>query len=361
MANANNLIPVMSANSVPSGICSADSELSAAWYAFNHNLSDFWHSGPATDFIHYLQYQFDAAVIIKQYSITGARDAPYIPVNWTLLGSNTGAFAGEETTLDTQTNQFPNGIVSTRIYDFVNTVAYLYYRLAITGPTGAGYNTTYCVIAEFQLNSGEYSCVYPITIDNDTVKATTYYGAGWEPYKSVSPNSCLAGGWDNWISAEKTTNQRFHIDLGTTKKIERIYYQNGHYGGIADDISVQNFTFWGSNSADDFNDLTYANDGTWNQLTTETSVMIKHIAANFEDQQYILVTNNTAYRYYAFKFADNWGNTGIMGTRLTTLQVSNIIHAPTTNIKKFCGVEYSKIKKISNKEIALIKKINRIT
>ncbi len=112
-----------------------------------------------------------------------------------------------------------------------------------------------------------------------------------------------------WIAASgEETDQRFHIDLGSAKIIRRIYYENFHNSGAATIYGVKNFTFWGSNTAGDFADLDYAHDGDWVELDDiATNVMLEHVGLDQADPQYITVANTTVYRYYAFKFADNYG------------------------------------------------------
>jgi hypothetical protein len=57
------------------------------------------------------------------------------PRDWTLKASNTGAFAGEETTLDTQTDQdFSDGQPKT--YNITNTAFFTYYKLIWTDNNG---------------------------------------------------------------------------------------------------------------------------------------------------------------------------------------------------------------------------------
>jgi len=135
-----------------------------------------------------------------------------------------------------------------------------------------------------------------------------------------------------WLSAvNENTNQRFHIDLGEAKTIRRIYYENGHNSGSLTDYGAQNFTFWGSNTgAGTFDDLVYANDEGWTELTVSQNTLDEHIALNQADPKYITVTNTAAYRYYAFKFADNYGN-NYMGVRRIELQTEDGYGAEEAN------------------------------
>jgi hypothetical protein len=173
-----------------------------------------------------------------------------------------------------------------------------------------------------------YLSQYPPAFNDTYVKATHYYGEPssytYKPYNTTNPVSSLVGyiWWNQWYSLY-STNQRFHIDLGTAKTVVRIYYENLHNYGSGTDAGAKNFTFWGSNSASDFADLVYANDGTWVQLTTSQSTLDQHISSNIVDPKYIDVTNTAPYRYYAFKFADNYGSADSMGVRRIELQINS--------------------------------------
>jgi hypothetical protein len=116
-------------------------------------------------------------------------------------------------------------------------------------------------------------------------------------------------------------SQRFHIDLGysTSYVIKRIYLENWHTSGDQVTMGMKTFTFWGSNDAGAFADLVYSHDTNWTQLTCDVSELPKHVASDEADPQYINVTNDTGYRYYALKIADGWGD-GTVGIRRIELQ-----------------------------------------
>jgi len=172
-----------------------------------------------------------------------------------------------------------------------------------------------------------YTSQYP-TQDTDHVKATTYRDSNYYPHFTTDPTKSLVGtaSQNSWLTVaaeSSSTNQRFHIDLGSGKIIRRIYYENYHSSGDGSDRGAKNFTFWGSNTAGDFADLTYANDGTWTQLATSQSTFDEHVALDQPDPKYITVANGIAYRYYAFKFADNYGSSNYMGVRRIELQTED--------------------------------------
>jgi hypothetical protein len=169
-------------------------------------------------------------------------------------------------------------------------------------------------------NAG-YCSEYPVN-DDDHVKATTKYSEDYWPYYATNSLNLLTGSWlkNAWAAGlGVVANQRFHIDLGTAKIIKQIYYENGIHLGGSSDGGVQNFTLWGSNNATAFAELTYGIDTNWTELTVSQNTFDQHTESDIADPKYITVTNTTAYRYYAFKFADNYGGVN-MGIRRIELQ-----------------------------------------
>lgn len=169
---------------------------------------------------------------------------------------------------------------------------------------------------------GVYQSVYPPAYSSTYVKATTTDGTQY-PHLACNPALSVIGSASNkeWLAAYNTvTNQRFHIDLGSPKLIYRVYYENYHTSGNYTDRGLEHFTLWGSNAADAFAELTYATDTDWTQLTTDVSVLTEHVDADQADPHYVYVTPSGAYRYYAFKFADNYGSANLLGIRRIELQ-----------------------------------------
>ena len=167
-----------------------------------------------------------------------------------------------------------------------------------------------------------YESQYPPEQSDIYVKATTFSSS---PYLTTDPLTSLTGayGGNQWMSGQYThTLQRFHIDLGDSKVIDRIYYSNSFSG--ADSYytfpGVRHFTFWGSNNSNSFNNLTYDIDTGWMQLEVSESIMIQHSYQDSAQIHYILVNNSISYRYYSFKFVDTYGDVGYMGVRQIELQ-----------------------------------------
>ena len=177
-----------------------------------------------------------------------------------------------------------------------------------------------------------YTSQYP-TQDDDHVKATTKASTSYWPYYATDPALSLTGdrGWTQWLAEQFTiTNQRFHIDLGSAMIIRRIYYENSHSSGGSTTMGVENFTLWGSNTAGSFAELTYATDTGWTQITPAQSTFDIHTSADEADPKYITISNSVEYRYYAFKFADNYGDAELMGVRHIELQTEDGYTPPVT-------------------------------
>jgi hypothetical protein len=171
-----------------------------------------------------------------------------------------------------------------------------------------------------------YTSQYPPSQNETYVKATSFASSTYEPYFATDPALSLIGSINNngWLSANgSVTNQRFHIDLGSAICIRRIYYENAHESGTSTIWGVKNFTFWGSNDASAFAELTYAADTGWTQLTLAASTFDQHVSSNSTDPKYDVVTNTVNYRYYAFKISNNWTDATYMGARRFELQTED--------------------------------------
>lgn len=167
-----------------------------------------------------------------------------------------------------------------------------------------------------------YISQYP-PIQSETYVRATNYNIPSRPYQTTTPTNSLIDDYTytQWMTGTAViTNQRFHIDLGSAKIIKRIYYENSHGSGSMTDSGAKTFTFWGSNISGSFSELTYAIDTGWTQIAVDKTTLDQHIASNVADPKYVMIIDNVSFRYYAFKFADNWGYTGRMGVRRIELQ-----------------------------------------
>ena len=181
-------------------------------------------------------------------------------------------------------------------------------------------------ISPYTYSSNGYTSVYPPAHNDTYVKATSCIDlANYAPYFATDPSKLLTGTWvgRSFISGSgQFTNQRFHIDLGSAHSLGRIYYENSHYNGYQyTEQGFKDFTLWGSNSASDFADLTYANDGTWTQITgLSTTRFLPHQPIDASDPHYVVFPKTTAYRYWALKIANNYNLHNYMVIRRIELQ-----------------------------------------
>lgn len=139
---------------------SASSELAGnfqAWRAFDKVIANpsagqgTWISNSTTT--GWLQYQFGSAKTISSYTLTSPANSlqARMASAWTLKGSNTGSFAGEETTLDTRSSQTAwSSAGETRPYTIASPGSFTYYRLTVTANNG---DATFLEIDEMTLTS----------------------------------------------------------------------------------------------------------------------------------------------------------------------------------------------------------------
>jgi hypothetical protein len=129
---------------------------------------------------------------------------------------------------------------------------------------------------------------------------------------------------NSWICTDGIKSlRRFNIDLGEGKIIRRVYYENSHSSGLNNTRGVKDFTFQGSHLQDSFDVTTYTVNTGWTDIPTSASQCDIHVASDVSDPKYFLVNNNVAYRYYSFKFINNWGYENNLGIRRIELQTED--------------------------------------
>jgi len=266
-------------------------------------------------------FESSAPQIQTDWEQTDSGELDFIQNKPTISGSNTG-----DQDLTVKANKELNNLVSTAanadIIPDANDTRSL-------GSAAKRWLTGYMDLIGNVLDTHALSGVsqYPPAQNDTYVKATTTV-APYLPYFATDPTRTLAGTPESncWLLGD-VTHQRFHIDLGSTKTITQIYYENLNGNGDITTGGVKDFTLWGSNSATAFAELTYGIDTDWTQLACSQSTFDKHVVAAVADPKYIIVANTTAYRYYAFKFADNWGYNGLMGIRRIELQLASLVNS----------------------------------
>lgn len=147
-----NCVPVMEANNTPSvHTASASTELSGfpAYLAFDENAQTKWTTNSVTT--GWIKFDFGIFMSpkIQKYAITAPfNSATEAPKTWTLEGSNTGAFSGEQTTIDSQSNITDWTAGMRKEFEFSNANTYRYYRLNVSANNG---HASYLSVARLEL------------------------------------------------------------------------------------------------------------------------------------------------------------------------------------------------------------------
>jgi len=225
---------------------------------------------------------------------------------------------------DSQWNDLYEGVFNDQVWTYIDVIPSQLSNEARVRFYAKKADTAY--LYGFEFENLTYTSQYPPAQSDDYVKATTKNSTDLWPYYTTDPAKPLTGAYTNncWVSLDgQYVEQRFHIDLGSAKIIRRIYYENGHVNGAYTDRAPENFTFQGSNTEASFLELTYATDTGWTNITTAQGTFDEHVALDQADPKYMTVTNTTAYRYYAFKFADNYKGDRYMAVRRIELQTED--------------------------------------
>lgn len=146
-------IPIMTSNTLPSGIASAskiESNTYNAWKAFDgtDTSGSYWSSG-ANDFPMYLSYEFENVVRIGRYALI-THNGTFSPKSWTFEGSNDGV---NWTILDTQSTPLVANVLTN--FTLSNTGLFKKYRLHISSNNGAA--STY--ISGFKMYEAESNSI----------------------------------------------------------------------------------------------------------------------------------------------------------------------------------------------------------
>ncbi|OPH61665.1 hypothetical protein BC351_00015 [Paenibacillus ferrarius] len=151
---SDNLIPIMTSNTSPSGVASASSACvcgySAAYTAFDGTYASTQsYAWTTTDNnAAWLKYEFSNPLAIAQYVIYPQYTASSrAPKNWTFEGSNDGT---NWTVLDTQSNVTGWANSTPKNFVFSNTNKFKSYRINITANSG---DASFLSIGELQMMS----------------------------------------------------------------------------------------------------------------------------------------------------------------------------------------------------------------
>ncbi|MDR3563312.1 MAG: hypothetical protein P4N59_18020 [Negativicutes bacterium] len=245
----NTTLPTMTSNNQNGYVVSASSLYSAAYdayKAFNKSnvAGDFWEtaSGVVTGWV---KVQFPSAKTITKYRLSCPPDSGWtavMPRIWTMEGSNTGAFSGEQTIVDarTETGWILSGTIE---YSIQFPAAFLYYRLSITANNG---HASALGMAELDLLDGSTNIVDIRSILPPSTIALGFVRAGTSAIVELDDSSYKYGrregatggnrrlflGWVTATAANQTI--KWNNPFGT-RNIKTSYY-------IASDTNGRNMS-----------------------------------------------------------------------------------------------------------------------
>ena len=324
------LTPIMTSNTAPSGVASADSEIDGtrkAWRAFDrsniNDEADCWHSTNSA-YPHWVKYQFPQKEVVRAYSIACRGDSKCI-TTWKLQGSNDNSNWDD---LDTQTSISWSLARETKIYTFSNSTPYTYYRIYAT----AGNHSNYAVIGELGLYMSNCShltkLITTMTADNApsplVASASSWETAsGANPYRAFQYNVLSPADSDAWVTNSTNTGW-LKIDLGSGNAViankYTIHSQNWA-GGPA--RAPKAWTFDGSND-----------DTNWTTIDTQTG---QTGWAQNEQRTYQGI-NTAAFRYYRINVTENNTATSVSIARFLIYEAP-IVASSESTIKH--GGDYS--------------------
>ncbi|MCK1987267.1 discoidin domain-containing protein [Lysinibacillus fusiformis] len=183
MSAFNNIIPILTSDTAPSGQAFSSGILSASYlsfYAFTSNLAQSWTSSQIA-YPHYLGYKFDSTTEIGGYSISSrnldGNDLTAMVRDWELEGSNDGFVY---TKIDSQRNVVWASKGEEKIFQLKEKVSFSYFRIKIL--SNNGYSLTVSTVGRLQLFDGK---------SVKTEKKLTIKSASTDELYSLSDNTLI--------------------------------------------------------------------------------------------------------------------------------------------------------------------------
>lgn len=138
LSNSDDLVPIMTSDTEPSGIAIASSSWSpsAPYKAFDNCSTTIWHNSRGTNFPHWIGYDFQVPTVINKLTMTPGNDQTYryqqAPKDFTIEGWN----GSDWVVLNSWkgVTDWKNGIK--KEFTFSNTLSYTKYRVHISANNG---------------------------------------------------------------------------------------------------------------------------------------------------------------------------------------------------------------------------------
>ena len=220
-------VPIMTSNSAPYGVASANTEITPAWNAFDSDPNTYWQTNTTSGA--YLAYKFTNPICAKRLYIANYAAAGRI-LTFAIQGSNDGSTWVD---VDSNTHSYTNPTDGGRegaYLDFNNDSYYLHYRIApITLVT-----SVYTTIGMLQFYGRELSVSVPKMYTNTTpygeVSADKYYPTYGIPYFAFDGNDTSTG-WSAYQQTNPTSGKiryKFPHKVCIKEVVTIIAYDNGY-------------------------------------------------------------------------------------------------------------------------------------
>ena len=277
-------------------------------YAFDGSVSSKYlvmDSQTAT-----VSFKLTEAQVITRYAIsTGNDHNERDPKDWKFYGSNNGS---SWTLLDMRTGEDFDGAMSTKVFKFTNSTAYLWYKLEVLSPEGPdtwfsaqGNGDVYVVcFSEVAVYTTE-NWVDPVEEDPEEPDENGEFSVVLSSVKGTSTVSTDEGK-EKLFDRDEATKAVFTSKTAwVSYRVNRADTVTAYSVTSANDWAnrdPENWTFYGSNDGEN-----------WTAFDTQTGVTF---ASRYEEKIFRLDTP-VAYLYYKFDITKNGGNA-------TYTQLSNL-------------------------------------
>jgi hypothetical protein len=306
------------------GTASASSSFSGAFdpsNAVDDVITSSWLSdgvNPASNEWWMYDFGIGNEKVINQYTIGYNLNVSSALTDWQFEASNTGAFAGEEVVLDSQSGySFPTSVVQE--FPISNGTAYRYYRINVIDSAGGNFVDLSEVELQEALNEAYYWVKIPFISSSVDTEFFLYYNN-----PSASDASLPEQVWSNnytavWHLSEEgdgtvgefkdstSNNHDGQGGLGTVSRVPAPVNTGLYKGQQGNDF---NNVFIGIQPSTDFdfsgNDFTIEWTTEWNNGTIEPDAFIGSAGTNQWSLQYDNVTNEMKFFYLSSFVAFSW-------------------------------------------------------
>ncbi len=262
-----NLIPTMTSNTSPSGVCSASSTYDAsfpAWKAADkvNSGTDGWGSNavPTEASPQWWQYEFASATRVVSFGMQNRVNFPNSPATFAIYATNAASPGTNYTAsewvkvLDTTTNTNNTGGAVLGPWPAIATGDFTKYRKVITARNSTNTNVAIGEVLFYPTASSKITPttsgggstntdVVPTMTSNTTgsyvASASNVFSASYAAYKAYDDS--LVGQYAGWVTEGNVTNAYVQVDMGSAITIGSYKLSAHPQSGIGGSIKTWNY------------------------------------------------------------------------------------------------------------------------